>query len=51
MIGFSEVDLRIVWDTVQFDLPQLKAWLQEILEKGVKDDGSISAGNVGLCEG
>jgi len=30
---YFEVDLRIVWDTVQFDLPQLKVWLQEILGK------------------
>jgi uncharacterized protein with HEPN domain len=31
---YFEVDLRVVWDTVQFDLPQLKLWLQEILERG-----------------
>jgi uncharacterized protein with HEPN domain len=30
---YFEVDLRIVWDTVRFDLPQLKAWLREILER------------------
>ncbi len=31
---YFEVDLRVVWDTVQIDLPQLKLWLQEILERG-----------------
>jgi uncharacterized protein with HEPN domain len=30
---YFEVDLRIVWDTVRFGLPQLKAWLREILER------------------
>jgi uncharacterized protein with HEPN domain len=30
---YFEVDLRIVWDTVKFDLPQLKNLLKEILEK------------------
>ncbi len=28
-----EVDLLIVWDTAQSDLPKLKAWLREILEE------------------
>ena len=31
--GYSDVDPRIVWDTIQDDLPSLKPKLEEILER------------------
>ena len=30
--GYDEVDLNILWDTLEFDLPPLVATLQQILE-------------------
>lgn len=30
--GYDEVDLDVLWDTIEFDLPPLITTLQQILE-------------------
>jgi len=30
--GYDEVDLDVLWDTIEFDLPSLITTLQQILE-------------------
>ena len=32
--GYDEVDLDVLWDTIEFDLPPLVRMLQQILESG-----------------
>ncbi|MBD3255278.1 MAG: DUF86 domain-containing protein [Candidatus Lokiarchaeota archaeon] len=31
--GYLGVDIEIVWDTLKKDIPQLKRWIEEILEE------------------